>query len=422
MPSQKIDSIWLIRLRWGAIVGQTAVVAGVYLGLNIPLPLLPIFSIIGLEVLINIISYKSYVASNGNAPLFSALTLVADILCLTGLLYWSGGSSNPFTLLYLVHVPLTVIMLGEMWAWLLILLAATGFGALFRYNHHIHALMHGAHDDQASGMNLHYIGMWVAFVIAATFILYFTSRISRELAKRQQLIHELERKTFRSEKLASLATLAAGTAHELATPLSTIAVVANEFEKAIGNDTEKNLREDARVIRSEVDRCRSILQQMAADGGQVIGDSLENFTMADVLHNIVAELPFKEQINMRTEPGCEHILVKLPLSTFRRAFVSILKNAHDASSRQTPIEVYLRQEDCFAIIEISDQGEGIEQDKLSKVTEPFYSTKEAGKGMGLGLFLTQTVLQSLNGTLEIQSTLGKGTTVTMQIPQLATYG
>ncbi len=125
---------------------------------------------------------------------------------------------------------------------------------------------------------------------------------------------------------------------------------------------------------------------------------------------------------MRTEPGCEHILVKLPLSTFRRAFVSILKNAHDASSRQTPIEVYLRQEDCFAIIEISDQGEGIEQDKLSKVTEPFYSTKEAGKGMGLGLFLTQTVLQSLNGTLEIQSTLGKGTTVTMQIPQLATYG
>jgi len=270
-------------------------------------------------------------------------------------------------------------------------------------------------------MDLHYIGMWVAFVVAAAFILYFTSRITRELSKRRQLIRELERKTFRSEKLASLATLAAGTAHELATPLSTIAVVAKEFEQAIGSDSEEDLRKDARVIRSEVERCRAILQQMAADGGQAFGDSLDDFSIAEVLEEIVSDLPFKDQVRLRNESGSDRLLVKLPLSAFRRACVSVLKNARDASVENTPIDICLKQDGSFAVVNFSDQGEGIPENKISQVTEPFYSTKAPGKGMGLGLFLTQSVLQSLNGQLIIESALGTGTTVTMQIPRLATH-
>src|SRR5262249_34698668 len=156
---------------------------------------------------------------------------------------------------------LSAIVLAPRRTWALVALSLVCFGALFA----LHTATpseemssHLGHDQ------LHLRGMWVAFGVAATFIVYFVRRVTRALAEREA---ELTRQRTRGEKLASLATLAAGAAHELATPLSTIAVVAKELERDVSarSPADQPLVEDARLIRDQVERCRAILLQMADD-------------------------------------------------------------------------------------------------------------------------------------------------------------
>src|SRR6218665_342406 len=265
--AQAINLSWLLRLRWGALFGQLAVILGVHLGLGLPQRLGPLFAPVAVGAASN--AALGLWTRRRERPIPEGLTwavMALDVVLLTVLLELSGGASNPFSALYLVHIALAAVVLREGWTWALTVLAVACFGELFvgaPAHHHIH------------DMRMHLEGMWAAFALAAGFIVYFVQRVTRALAAREAELVSARAASARHDKLTALATLGAGAAHELSTPLSTIAVVARELERHLERaGQETSSLEDVRLIREQVARCRDILARMASDAGASQGEAL----------------------------------------------------------------------------------------------------------------------------------------------------
>ena len=181
-------------------------------------------------------------------------------------------------------------------------------------------------------MHMHMQGMWIAFGIAAVFIVYFVTRVTRDLARREAELARARAAALRSEKLASLATLAAGAAHELATPLSTIAVVARELERSLERAGALNEAvADARLIRNEVSRCRGILEQLAADAGASAGEGLAELSLHGLLDKASEGLAQRERIRCAIASGAEHAQLLVPARAVAQAVRGVLENALQAS-------------------------------------------------------------------------------------------
>jgi two-component system sensor histidine kinase RegB len=266
-------------------------------------------------------------------------------------------------------------------------------------------------------MHMHLQGMWVAYAVAAGFIVYFVQRVTLALGERERQLAEARDLTARNEKLASLATLAAGAAHELSTPLSTIAVIAKELEHQLErNGGEQDAVADARLIREQVARCRDILVQMTADAGESMGEGSEEVSLEQLLHEAVDGLRNAGHIRLRIADGAAARLLMVPRSPVVHAIRNVLKNAQEASPEVQDIEVRVSSTTNECIVEVEDRGDGMPPEILGRACEPFFTTKEPGQGMGLGLFLSRAVLSRLGGRLDLSSQIGRGTTVRLFLP------
>jgi len=200
-------------LRWLAISGQVVIVALAVLGLKVSLPLLVIAALISVTVLTNL-GLTLWLSSREPSAHALIAVLVLDVLTLTGLLLSAGGAANPFSVFYLVHVALAALLLAPQRAWLFAGLTSLAFGSLFVLPSHVidpHA-MHMHHGASA----MHLQGMWLAYTLAAGFVVHFVSRVASALQARERELFELQRSAVRHEKLASLSTL--GTLKPLPSP------------------------------------------------------------------------------------------------------------------------------------------------------------------------------------------------------------
>ncbi len=408
-----INFSWLVKLRWGAIAGQIVTVLGVDRGMHIALPLGALFVVIGLEAASNI--GCAFVASRGRAPrewwLVAVMTL--DTLVLTALLYLTGGPLNPFSFLYLVQIALAAVVLRARWTWMLVALSLVCSAVLFVAHRQLDT-MSGGHLDH---MSFHLRGMWVAFGVAAAFIVYFLMRVTGALAAREADLKAALKMAARQEKLASLATLAAGAAHELSTPLSTIALVAKELQRQLEQPgAPPGSIEDVALIRGQVQRCREILEQMALDAGQTAGESLEPVPVSEVVERSMSGLGQRPVIRVLVDGALQKEFVRLPPRAVAQALRGILKNAQDASRDDAEIELRASADSDWLRIEVQDHGSGMDAEVLARAGEPFFTTKQPGRGMGLGLFLTRTLMERLGGQLRVHSRPGHGTTATLVLP------
>jgi two-component system sensor histidine kinase RegB len=411
----RINFLWLLRLRWGAMVGQIVTIFVVVLFFEIPLPLRLIAAILAIEGLSN--AAFAIWAARGKAvePWMLGAIMAVDVLLLTCLLYLSGGAFNPFSFLYLVHIALAAVVLSPRWTWALVGMSLICFGSLFLVPSWPeiaggHAQLHSDH------MHMHLQGMWVAFAVAAGFIVYFVQRVTRALADRELQLSEARDLTARNEKLASLATLAAGAAHELSTPLSTIAVAAKELEHQIArNGGSSDAVADAQLIREQVTRCREILVQMTADAGESMGEASEQVTLTRLLQEALGDLPDASKIELPGDSESGSQLLVVPRNPVAHAIRNVVKNAQEASSAgKVEIRTHRLAGECC--IEVSDHGSGMSPEVLGRAGEPFFTTKDPGHGMGLGLFLSRAVFTRLGGRIELDSELGRGTTVRLFLP------
>jgi two-component system sensor histidine kinase RegB len=413
---EQINFSWLLRLRWAAIAGQVFTVLCVDRLMHIRLPLAPLGVIIGLEVATNV-AYEVKLRRRLPVRAWERPAIMAlDVLVLTGLLYFTGGPFNPFSFLYLVEIALGAIVLRARWIWTLVLLSLVCFGLLFLEHRPLPLELdaHAGHAGSASSISIHLYGMWVAFGVAAGFIVYFLLRITRALATREAELEEARQRVQRSQRLASLATLAAGAAHELATPLSTIALVAKELEHRLASSPVEH--GDVRLIRDQVQRCRRILDQMAVEAGESAGEGLAPLPVAELLNEARRDLAATPVVRIRYRDDAARAVLEVPPHATAQALRALIKNAQEASAPEADIAIEVIVDEGALRIEIRDRGAGMQPDVLSRVCEPFFTTKAPGAGMGLGLFLSRTLLERLGGALELFSTPGLGTTVAARIP------
>jgi two-component system sensor histidine kinase RegB len=408
---------WLLRLRWGEAAGQTAVILLVALVMQIQLALGALMSLVGLVVVSNALCWSWARGRDQIEEWVLAAVLALDISLLTAMLYLSGGSFNPFNFLYLVHITLGAVVLSARYAWALVAQSTLFFGALFVVE--LGSDDPSAHMHHADQMQIHLQGMWVAFAVAALFIVYFVHRISTALRQRDvELAHARER-SVRSEKLASLATLAAGAAHELSTPLSTIALVAHESEQALADGRVGDVAEDMRLIEQQVGRCRDILDQMSAEAGENPGEALVTVSARELIDAALADVHKPNPLEVSIDDALEGQQLQLAKAAGARALRGLVDNACDASDADAPVQVRATRVTDGCCIEVRDGGAGMSDDVLARAGEPFFTTKDPGRGMGLGLFLTRTIAEHMGGSLTLSSRLGEGTSARLTLPLLA---
>jgi two-component system sensor histidine kinase RegB len=297
-----------------------------------------------------------------------------------------------------VQITLSAVVLRKVWTWALGALSTICFGLLFFF------------DAPSRALSPHLAGMWVAFVIAAALITFFTGKIADELRTREREVLVLQDQVAKNERLASLVTLAAGAAHELGTPLATIAVVAKDLERNAA------ALEDAKLIRSEVERCRRILERMSAQSAGPMGESPTAVRVRDFFAQVLEQFPEPQRALLEIELADEDLAAVLPRQATAQSLAALIQNALDANSDRRPIRITAAGIDSKLRIVVEDHGYGMPADVLRRIAEPFFTTKEPGKGMGLGTFLVRTFAESLGGRVVFDSSPGKGTTATLELP------
>jgi two-component system, sensor histidine kinase RegB len=403
---------WIVRLRYGVFFGQALLLLLTHFLFDVELPIAWISLPLALTAASNLMLPRVARTFGVRRALGSILAL--DTICLTALLALSGGPANPFTLLYLVQITLSAVVLSKEWTWVLGILSIAGFGLLFPM--HTRVSIFEAHHA-AEGFSIHLIGMWIAFVAGAFLITVFIGKVSEALRKREQEVLLLQRQLARHERLASIVTLAAGAAHELGTPLATIAIASRELENlSLNSLKDPDVAEEARLIRTEVQRCNRILQQMSARGGEPRGEAQTRVKVSDFMEGLRSDFPPSEGNLLQVLAAANGLEVTLPAEATKHVLTALIRNALDASGDGRPISIAAEVADSKVQFAVVDSGSGMSPDTLNRLGEPFFTTKAPGKGMGLGIFLARVFAERLGGNLAFESEIGRGTRATLELP------
>ena len=402
---------WLMKLRWSSIAGQIATILGVYWLLRIPVPLIPLGAVVGIELISNVACALWFQRRPRVAEWHLAAVMALDIGLLTALLYFTGGPFNPFSFLYLVNIALAAVALHAQWTWMLVALSLLSFGVLPLLDFRELPL---GDVGPAGQVTLHQQGTWVAFGVAAAFIVHFLWRMTRALADRERELNQARSEAAQKERLASLATMAASAAHELATPLGTIALAAKELERQL--DRGGQAADDVRLIREQVARCRLILDQMGGGVGKSAEQSVESVSLGALFDEVLSGVRDAPPVHLEVAPAAAATRLRLPPRAMAQALRSLVTNAQDASPPRQPVVVSAAIEDSSLAVEVRDCGPGMSPELLERIGEPFFTTKPPGRGMGLGLFLTRSVVERLGGSLLIDSRPSEGTRARVVVP------
>lgn len=401
---------WLIGLRWAALASQ-AVLVGVAVWYGWLLAVNAAVMLWAVGILSNVALLVASRVSRADPKSLLGSALLVDVLLLSATLTVTGGPSNPFSVVYLVYVTLAAVALGAGWTWLIMGTAAGGYASLFAW--HVPLSEHLAHTG---GLPSHLAGMWLAFAVTAAVIAFFVTGLTRTLTHRERQLADMRQVAAKHERLASLTTLAAGAAHELATPLASIAVAARELERLASQSENTSLREDALLIRSQVDRCKVILDQMSGRASADWVESSHSVEATDVLRRVREGLTPARQVlcDVEDSPG---VCVVVPRGGLVQALLNLVRNAFDASPPESRVRIAVEATADRVRFIVRDDGAGMAPDVLARASEPFFTTKAPGAGFGLGLFLVRLFAERHEGSLAIDSVPGDGTTVALEFPR-----
>ncbi len=395
----------LVRLRWLAVIGQTAAVLGVYLLLGFPLPIGLCLAAIALSAWLNIFLSLRWRKSVRLQSTQAGLLLAYDVLQLAVLLYLTGGLENPFAFLFLVPVTISATSLPLKWTlWL---------GALAFVCATLLAVRHLPLPWEPGAPlvlpQAYIAGMWVAIVCGVVFSAIYARRISEEARQMSVALAAAEMVLANEQRLSALDGLAAAAAHELGTPLATIALVAKELKRelpSVGAHVE-----DIDLLISQAARCREILARLAHHESET-DEVYQRTRLPVMLEDLIEPLRGSDvEITVDAAPGDKAPAAPEPV--FRRnpaiayGLGNLLENAVDFA--QTKVGVEARWTGSNVAITVSDDGPGFRQDVFDRLGDPFVTTRrgygaetgEGHEGMGLGFFIAKTLLERSGATVSL---------------------
>ncbi len=423
----------LSNLRWLAVGGQFAALILVRFGLDYRLPLLPCLAVIALSALLNVVLSLRHPAThrltNGEATFY----LAYDILQLAALLYLTGGIENPFALMFLVPV---VIAAGTLNLGNTLILAGLAFVAVSAIAM-THAPLPWAADDAIRLPPLYQGGIWASLVIGIGFTSIYAWRIASEGARMQAGLSATQLALARDHRLASLGALATAAAHELGTPLGTIAVVARELERALPSDSPE--AEDARLLRAQAERCRGILTRLARPEETVLGTA-DRLPLGALLDEIAGEYRGGDVdiiIELETDAAREAEPKVWRVPEVQHGLGNIIANAADFAAAL--VRVHVRWNAAELRLAVEDDGPGFAPEILERIGEPYVTSRpgsyalgeaELGpsesfngqQGMGLGFFIAKTLIERTGGRVRARNLGAGGARVALQWPRGAIDG
>jgi two-component system sensor histidine kinase RegB len=398
-PQRNVRLATLVRLRWLAVIGQTAAVLVVHYGLDFTLPLAACAAVIAVSAWLNVMLRVRFRVTQRLEPDRAAWLLAFDIVQLAGLLFLTGGLDNPFAFLLLGPVLIAATALPPRYTLFLGVLAMVCATALV----FAHFPLPWASEDPLRLPPLYTMGEWLAILLAIGFIGVYAWLIAEEARLLADALTATELVLAREKHLSQLDGLAAAAAHELATPLSTIAVVAKELERALGPDSDH--AEDVALLRAQTQRCREILAKLAelsADTGEPFGRMKLSGLIEEVVaphRNFGVEIDVVLPMDRAAEPvGDRNPGILYGLG-------NLVDNAVDfARSR---IEVAVRWTAKQITITIADDGPGFSPEIMGRIGEPYVTTRGIRAmstdtdqiGLGLGFFIAKTLLERSGATL-----------------------
>lgn len=395
----------------GVVMLSLALVMSALTFYAIPLPLTPMMLGIGLLAVLSLLAWwrVSYAAVITQQELF--LQLLGDIALFTMIFYVSGGYSNPFIWMYLIPITVAAVALKTMYAWLVSGLSVLAYTVLVFYHQPLSHLHMHARDGIT--LDIHLVGMWLGFVVSAIIVAIFITRIGQNLRDYDKKMAQVREQALESERMMALGTLAASAAHELGTPLATMAIINQELSEELS--TQPEAVQQLHVMRTQILRCKEILSSITQNAGKQRAESGQGIALSDFLKEAIERWRDTRPATMLSvlmngsEPD--------PMIFNDRALTQALLNMLDNAADESPEEVKLNAiwDAKTLTVTIRDFGKGLSDETLQQLGTPFFSSKQEN-GMGLGVYLTQTTLARYGGSLALQNQTTGGVLTTLELP------
>jgi len=401
----------LFWLRMVAIGSQVVAIAVAYFVLDGPLPLREIGLAIGALALWNALNYGPVHRQRDVQDAEVALHLAVDIVVFTAVVYYTGGPTNPFVSLYLVPISLAATSLPTRYAWLTVALCGAGYSLLWWRS----VPLPPVHARFGSEFDLHLAGMWINFVIAAVLIVLFVGRMAWLVRQRDRELAAMRETALRDQQLIELGTLAAGTAHEINTPLSTLTILASELEETTTGVDQKQ------QLRAMLDEIRVINERLNRIAGGVNAERSTGARHAE-LHTFLDELLAKWAA-AHPEIGLgvtfEAAKTEIPIvveATIEQAIRNVLDNAAHATLANggRRIDVAIGMDGTRLTLAVTDQGAGLDPAVRDDIGLKVVSTKE--HGLGRRLLVSRAALQLFGGRLDFKDRPAGGVEAHIELP------
>ena len=437
-PAPLGSSAWLLHLRTFAVAGQLVTVLAVWGLTDIELPYVPLLALVTLTAITNAVyglwlfrqdrigrqveevdvdEFAEQVHPHGQTPTQHSVSLalmLLDLVTLTAMLYFSGGVNNPFSFFYFVNLAVGGVMIRRRAAWILTVTAIGGYAFLLQRYVPVKELTHYGEP----GIDVESVAKMFAFATCASVVTYFVNRTAGTLRLRERQLLRTWAAQAANHRLEGLTTLAAGAAHELATPLSTIDVIVNELSRHLeGIEKPESVDDDLRLIDGQLEMCRQILQRMRSAAGDSMAQQWDQTTVGELIDCALEGIREPHRVDViDSSEEIEDQELWVPQEAVAQVVRNLIHNGLDASNKEGRVRLESNINAGNLQLSIIDSGQGMTLDVLNRASDPFFTTKEPGRGIGLGLFLARNVISRLGGDLDFQSTPGFGTVAVATIP------
>jgi two-component system, sensor histidine kinase RegB len=445
LPKSEISILqnlkWLFILRNMMILGECFFVVMFVYGLNIMIPEQQLWLVI-----VAIIAFNAYTSMRlqtddpvTELEIFSQLCI--DVFSIAALLYLTGGASNPITWVFLLPLIITAIMLPQAYAWYMVILTTSMYSILIAFNVPLPSiaphmpdpgLLHPSPDAANNEMlqkthaisdnhyyNLHMFGMWFGFVFSAGLVAFFATELANTLKKQERSLAEARENALRDERVVALGTLAASAAHDMGTPLGTIAIVVHELLQDMPDRHLPDFEEKMHILQTQVDRCKGALSLMSASAGEMRAESgnlmlLTNY-MDDVLYQWRTHKPMAK-LQYFVDPDIEVDALIIAERTLTHGLINILNNAAEFTDPEQGVEFHVQWTKQELSVKIRDYGPGFPVEIVDFAGKQPVSSKN--KGLGVGLFLAYSTINRLGGNIEFHNMASGGACVEINLPLL----
>ncbi|MGO4377040.1 ATP-binding protein [Pseudoduganella sp. RAF53_2] len=403
----------LIQLRWLAVFGQVITIAVATLGFGIQLPLPAMLSVLVCLAAFNIASTLRWQEQMAVSNRELLLALLVDVASLTLQLYQSGGTTNPFVFLYLLQVILGVVLLDKGSTWLVVGVTAACLAGLAVFSKPLALPL-----DHGRGIfSLYVQGMLLCFVLDAALLVFFTSRIMENSRAGAAKLADLRQRAAEEEHIVRMGLLASGAAHELGTPLATLAVILGDWRRMPEFKGNPELLEEIAEMQTQLQRCKSIVSGILLSAGEARGESSEPTTINTFLSELVEE--WRGSRPVASFEFVNHISRDVGVvsdSTLQQMICNVLDNALEASPEWLRMQAGING-DMLELL-VTDAGPGFSSEMLAQFGKPYQSSK-GQPGRGLGLFLVVNVARMLGGAVTASNRAEGGASVRLTLPMSA---